>query len=229
MIGWRIYARFRRLVGRQRLSQGSPLDYAGHFPGPLIVLLGVAAQLRIPNGSGGLRVAWVWALCSVSLAEQDGFRSNEKGLFYTPNAHLGIALSLLFVARIVYRLSRCMPSSRRCPMARMTLHAVRSRSPCSGFSRVTTFPMLSVWCAGGLASCVPSGSARRSSEMPGPKPGNFAPSGGVRGVLPCTRLFCETRPAPPQRRHGRHPHGVCREVFPGKSFPGQSFLKPIFE
>ena len=35
---------------------------------------------------------------------QTRFEPTPKGLFYTPNAHLGIALSLLFVARIAYRL-----------------------------------------------------------------------------------------------------------------------------
>ena len=31
------------------------------------------------------------------------FEPTKAGLFYTPNAHLGIALSLLFVGRIIYR------------------------------------------------------------------------------------------------------------------------------
>jgi hypothetical protein len=32
------------------------------------------------------------------------FECNDSGYFYTPNAHIGIALSLLFVARIGFRL-----------------------------------------------------------------------------------------------------------------------------
>jgi hypothetical protein len=32
------------------------------------------------------------------------FEPTPQGLYYTPNVHLGVALSLLFVARIVYRL-----------------------------------------------------------------------------------------------------------------------------
>jgi len=31
------------------------------------------------------------------------FEPSKKGLFYTPNVHLGITLSLLFVGRIIYR------------------------------------------------------------------------------------------------------------------------------
>ena len=31
------------------------------------------------------------------------FEKTEEGLFYTPNAHLGIALSLLLVGRLIYR------------------------------------------------------------------------------------------------------------------------------
>lgn len=35
---------------------------------------------------------------------QTRFEPTPQGLFYTPNAHLGIALSVLFVGRILYRL-----------------------------------------------------------------------------------------------------------------------------
>jgi hypothetical protein len=31
------------------------------------------------------------------------FEQTAQGLFYTPNAHLGIALSLLFIGRLIYR------------------------------------------------------------------------------------------------------------------------------
>ena len=44
------------------------------------------------------------ALLGIFGLSKTRFEPTKQGLFYTPNAHLGIALSLLFVARIVYRL-----------------------------------------------------------------------------------------------------------------------------
>ena len=39
------------------------------------------------------------------------FEQTPRGLFYTPNAHLGVALSLLFVGRIAYRAAQLYFSS----------------------------------------------------------------------------------------------------------------------
>ncbi len=103
LIAWRVYARFRRMVGRQRLSRVRPWITLAIFPA-LVALLGWAAfpQLR--------SLAWLAAgLGAGALLGRFGlrhtrFEPTRKGLFYTPNAHLGIALSLLFAGRIVVRL-----------------------------------------------------------------------------------------------------------------------------
>jgi cytochrome b561 len=103
LLGWRVYARFRRMVGRQRLSRVRPWVTLAIFP-TLILLLGLAAH------SHPERLWWLAAGLSLgSLLGSFGLRKTKfeptpQGLFYTPNAHLGIALSLLFVARIIYRL-----------------------------------------------------------------------------------------------------------------------------
>ena len=103
LITWRVYARFRRMVGRQRLSRIRPWITLVIFP-VLIVLLGFAAREHLDRLcwlAGGLGLgAW---LGGFGLGKTR-FEPTPQGLFYTPNAHLGIALSLLFVARIVYRL-----------------------------------------------------------------------------------------------------------------------------
>jgi hypothetical protein len=39
------------------------------------------------------------------------FEKTPQGLFYTPNAHLGIALSALLMGRIIYRLAQVYWSS----------------------------------------------------------------------------------------------------------------------
>jgi hypothetical protein len=103
LFAWRVYARFRRMVGRQRLSRIRPWITLAIFPA-LVTLLGFSAL------SHAERLWWLAAGLSVgSLLGVFGlgktrFEPTPQGLFYTPNAHLGIALSLLFVARIAYRL-----------------------------------------------------------------------------------------------------------------------------
>ena len=103
LLAWRVYARFRRMVGRQRLSRVRPWITLAIFP-TLIVLLGFAAQAhpeRLWWLAGGLGLG---ALLGVFGLSRTRFEPTPQGLFYTPNAHLGIALSLLFVARIIYRI-----------------------------------------------------------------------------------------------------------------------------
>jgi len=103
LISWRVYARFRRMVGRQRLSRIRPWITLVIFP-VLIGLLGFAARDHLDRLcwlAGGLGLG-VWL--GVFGLSKTRFEPTPQGLFYTPNAHLGIALSLLFVARIVYRL-----------------------------------------------------------------------------------------------------------------------------
>jgi hypothetical protein len=102
LLAWRIYARFRRMVGRQRLSRVRPWITIAIFT-TLVVLLALAALSR-PE-----RLVWLGGglLLGAALAQyglqRTKFEPTREGLYYTPNAHLGIALSLLFVARIIFR------------------------------------------------------------------------------------------------------------------------------
>jgi hypothetical protein len=103
LIVWRIYARIRRMVGRQRLSRVRPWITLIIFP--LIVMLLALTAMTHPERLGWLAagLAAGGALAVYGLRKTT-FESTPQGMFYTPNAHLGIALSLLFVARIAYRL-----------------------------------------------------------------------------------------------------------------------------
>ena len=103
LLAWRLYSRFKRMVGRQRLSRVRPWITLVVFP-LIIVMLG-AATLSHPQGlwllAAGLLAG---ALLGIFGIAKTNFESTREGLFYTPNAHLGLALSLLFVARIAFRL-----------------------------------------------------------------------------------------------------------------------------
>ena len=103
LVLWRIYSRVRRLVGRQRLSRVRPWVTLTLFP-MLVALLAYASRheaerlafLVLGLAAGG-------ALAAFGL-KRTKFEATPEGLFYTPNLHLGIALSLLFVGRIAYRI-----------------------------------------------------------------------------------------------------------------------------
>lgn len=102
LIAWRIYSRVRRLVGRQRLSAIRPWLTIIIFP-ILIVLIGVLTlshSERLALLAFGLTVGVVLGNFGLRRTK---FDASPEGMFYTPNAHLGIALSLLLVGRIAYR------------------------------------------------------------------------------------------------------------------------------
>ena len=104
LIIWRVYARFRRMIGRQRLSK-----YRG--PVTLIIFPALVLLVALPSLAHPTHLGWLaFALCCGAALGRFGLRRTQfevvpgVGFFYTPNAHLGIALSSLFVARIGYRL-----------------------------------------------------------------------------------------------------------------------------
>jgi len=103
LVGWRIFRRVRRLVGRQRLTAWRPWLPVCVFPLLLIGLL--LSSMHHPARAGaelaGIAIGLPLAVYSL---RRTRFEVTPAGLFYTPSAHVGIALSLLLVARIVYRL-----------------------------------------------------------------------------------------------------------------------------
>jgi len=102
LIIWRVYSRIRRMVGRQRLSKIRPWITLTVFP-LITAMLALAALLhpeRLTLLAGGLAVGMVLAVYGLRRTK---FEVTPQGYYYTPNAHLGIALSLLFLARIAYR------------------------------------------------------------------------------------------------------------------------------
>ena len=102
LLVWRLHARYRRLVGRQRTNKYRPWITLGIYT----VLLGLVgwvawghwpALAALGGGlvCGGLLSRWAWSRTQLEPTPQ--------GLYYTPHTHLGIALSLLFLARIAWR------------------------------------------------------------------------------------------------------------------------------
>lgn len=102
LVAWRVYRRTQKFLTRQRFNSRRSWISLIFFPLLAVVLLfgayhhpvNVAAEL------GGLLIGVGLAMYGLRLTR---FENTPEGLFYTPNAHVGIALSLLLVARVGYR------------------------------------------------------------------------------------------------------------------------------
>jgi hypothetical protein len=103
LIGWRMYARVRRMIGRQRLSRVRPWITLVVFP-LLLGLLALSAHAQ-PHKLAWLALGLVLGgALGVFGLKRTRFEPTPEGLFYTPDARLGIGLSLLFIGRITWRL-----------------------------------------------------------------------------------------------------------------------------
>lgn len=104
-VAWRLYARGRRLVGRQRWR---PLrSWISLVVFPALVLLLVGPAMARPLGglalAGGVATGALLGLWGLRLTK---FEPTSQGLYYTPDARIGLALMLLLVLRVVFRLAR---------------------------------------------------------------------------------------------------------------------------
>jgi hypothetical protein len=105
LVLWRIYARIRRNIGRQRSRPWR--HWFGLTLFPLLVALFALAALASPLAEGAL---WGGVAAGVALAlaglRLTRFERTHEGFFYTPNAYIGVGLSLLLVGRILYRMAQ---------------------------------------------------------------------------------------------------------------------------
>ena len=103
LILWRAYSRIRRMVGRQHLSKVRPWVTVIVFP-VILALLGVAVFAKPTSLAALLGGVVIGVSLGIYGLRVTRFENTPQGLFYTPSAHVGIALSLVFIARILYRL-----------------------------------------------------------------------------------------------------------------------------
>jgi hypothetical protein len=103
LIAWRLYSRVRRLVGRQRSRAWRHWLAVVLFPllAAMLALAAVRNPVALGMLAGGLVVGTGLGLWGLRLTR---FERTPQGWFYTPNAHIGIALSVLVIARIGWRL-----------------------------------------------------------------------------------------------------------------------------
>lgn len=102
LVAWRIYVRFRRNVGRQRLQSGRLKARICVFAAIAVIFAVLVAARPAALGAllGGIAVSVVLAWFGVRLTT---FERTDQGDFYTPNTVIGVSLTLLLVARLAFR------------------------------------------------------------------------------------------------------------------------------
>jgi hypothetical protein len=102
LIAWSIYRRVRRNIGRQPLRRRRITVSIAIFS--LVSVLFFIASLQHPylllGIGGGVLLGGLLAIVGLRLTQ---FETTDQGHFYTPNTQIGVALSLLFVGRMLYR------------------------------------------------------------------------------------------------------------------------------
>ncbi len=102
-IAWRVYMRVRRNIGRQPFRPARLQVSIALFSTVVLVFgyFGLPHPMMLAALGGGLAVSVGLALWGLHLTK---FEDTPQGKFYTPNTALGVAVSVLFIGRIVYRM-----------------------------------------------------------------------------------------------------------------------------
>ena len=107
LIGYRLYRRFRSNFGPQPIQPQRKMVRIALLS--VVVAIFASLALRSPTHSaalleavaGGLIAGAAIAMLGLQLTQ---FSSNEKGSYYTPNSYIGVAVTLVLVGRITYRM-----------------------------------------------------------------------------------------------------------------------------
>lgn len=109
LIAWRMVVRFRRLTQRQRLTGWRPWVTLTVFP-MLLSLLAMTAFVP-PSPPQPFKLLWLAAGLAIGAGlalyglKRTKFEAIAgEGLYYTHDSRLGMAISVIFVVRLVWRL-----------------------------------------------------------------------------------------------------------------------------
>jgi hypothetical protein len=100
---WGGYRRVRRNIGQQPLHPRRAITSISILSviSAVIIVLSLSHPRLLLGFGGGLLPGALLGFFGLRLTR---FETNAAGHFYTPNTHIGIALSALFVGRMAYRL-----------------------------------------------------------------------------------------------------------------------------
>lgn len=101
---WRVYARVKRLMTRQRSHAWRHWLSVVLF-GMLVAMLGALSALTNQVALAGL-AAGVAAGAGLGVAalKRTSYEQVDGALYYTPSAHIGVFVSLLFIGRLLWRM-----------------------------------------------------------------------------------------------------------------------------
>jgi hypothetical protein len=99
---WRVYNRIKRLVTRQHSQAWRHWIGVVIFPVLLLVLgvMALAHPLSLAGMAGGVAIG---AVLGVIGLRRTVYERIGADFFYTPSAHIGVLVSMLFLGRLLYR------------------------------------------------------------------------------------------------------------------------------
>jgi hypothetical protein len=102
IFAWSIYRRVRRNIGRQNLHPRRAVKSIVILSLVSMLIIGTSLQnINLLLGfGGGLLLGALLGFVGLRLTR---FETTDAGHFYTPNTHIGVALSLLLAGRMLYR------------------------------------------------------------------------------------------------------------------------------
>jgi hypothetical protein len=102
LVAWRLYRRTQKLIVRQHFSPRRSRLALIFFPLLLVLFLisSYTHPLAVAAELGGVLIGVGLAVYGLRHTK---YENTAEGFYYTPNAHIGIALSLLLAGRVAYR------------------------------------------------------------------------------------------------------------------------------
>jgi hypothetical protein len=128
LIVWRLYRRMRRSFGRQRVRDGYMWFRIG-----LLTLVGAAVGVLVARDIDVLGALLGGIACGAVLGafgiKYTKFEVTPQGRFYTPHTYIGLAVTGLFVGRLLYRFLEMYNGVIPATTAGQGLAAAYQRSP----------------------------------------------------------------------------------------------------
>ena len=103
LVVWAIYRRMRRSFGRQRVRDGFMWFRAG-----ILTLAAALIGVQVARDVDLLGILLASIACGAALGyiglRHTKFEVTPQGRFYTPHTYIGLAVTALFLGRVLYRL-----------------------------------------------------------------------------------------------------------------------------
>lgn len=128
LIVWRVYRRMRRSFGRQRVRDGYMWFRIGLLS-VVTVLLSLTIARDLPVLAGLLAGVACGAVLGYIGIRHTKFEVTREGRFYTPHTYIGLAVSALFLGRLLYRFLQMYNGEMPSPAAGQGLATAYQHSP----------------------------------------------------------------------------------------------------